>query len=90
MVQRRAKSNFRFQAEDHTRQVLRWYKLRNFRVIPVHPVSRITVNFLTHIHFLVQKEKELEGIITVASVLNLPDPSRTSISVITPPKVLRP
>ena len=36
---------------------------------------------------LLQKEDELEGLKTVRTIGDLPSPSETSISIITPPKV---
>ncbi|KAF8971104.1 CoA-binding protein [Flammula alnicola] len=33
------------------------------------------------------KEKELEGLETISSIAELPSPSETSISIITPPKI---
>ena len=36
---------------------------------------------------LVQKEEELEGLETLRSIAELPSPTETSISIITPPKV---
>ncbi|CAD6884067.1 unnamed protein product [Tilletia controversa] len=53
-------------------KVLKWYESAGLSVTPVHP-----------------KEPEIEGLKTVASLSDLPADSRTktSISVITPPKV---
>ena len=44
---------------------------------------RITALALTGI----QKEDELEGLKTIRSIAELPAPTETSISIITPPKV---
>ncbi|KAI5889076.1 NAD(P)-binding protein [Schizophyllum commune H4-8] len=48
-------------------KVLQWYKARDYKVTPVHPV-----------------EPELEGIPAVKTLADLPNPSQTSVSVITP------
>ncbi|KAF7322088.1 NAD(P)-binding protein [Mycena kentingensis (nom. inval.)] len=54
-------------------KILNWYKERGMPVHPVHP--------------RLQRESELEGIPTVASIADLPAPAETSISIVTPPKV---
>lgn len=45
---------------------------------------------LIRIHYLcvVQKEKELEGLETLRSIAELSFPKETSISIVTPPKVI--
>ncbi|KAJ3759436.1 NAD(P)-binding protein [Lentinula raphanica] len=59
-------------------KVLQWYKTREMPVTPVHPLIPLCV---------CQKESELEGIATVKSIEELPSPSTTSISIITPSKI---
>ncbi|EJF65016.1 NAD(P)-binding protein [Dichomitus squalens LYAD-421 SS1] len=60
-------------------KVLKWYQAREKDVTPVHPTIRFSSD--------VQKEDELEGVKTVRSISDLPSPTETSISIITPPKI---
>ncbi|KAH9929571.1 NAD(P)-binding protein [Epithele typhae] len=57
-------------------KVLKWYQARDKDVTPVHPVRAIS-----------QKEDELEGLKTIRSLSDLPSPTETSISIITPAKI---
>ncbi|KAF5355343.1 hypothetical protein D9758_006075 [Tetrapyrgos nigripes] len=69
-------------------KVLKWYQERKLDVTPVHPVSTPSIYSQVQPTIpLLKKESELEGIAAIKSIEELPSPSTTSISVITPARV---
>jgi predicted CoA-binding protein len=69
-------------------KVLRWYMTHGLDVVPINPVSRSVMSCcVQRLMEISKKLAQVEGLNTIGGLDDLPSPTSTSVSIITPPSV---